>query len=184
MDYKEKIENILTNVATTEKKQVVVTPEVKTNPLHDKIKTDGVKKTIISLFTESVGDYTLNEEKDEESKRIPNTQFFKVSVPSNFPDADRYWESLIPRIRSLGKTSISPSGSADIVIGNTGNGKENLRVQLVRDEGAGDKPGLFLSWTDAAKMEVDEASQILKKSGLGVENETPVEKGVVIHAVP
>lgn len=178
--YEEKIQNLLNRV----NKGDVIYPKEEIHHIRQKITDHGVKGAILQVFNESVGDYTLNEEDTEESSRINDSPYFKVNIPSNYPDSDRYWEALIPRLRNIGTGTTNPSGSSTYSIGSTGEGKERVHIQLVRNDVQENRPGLYMKWDDFSVMNEDEAISILEKVGLGIESVVSVGDGVIIEAIP
>jgi hypothetical protein len=175
MTYEEKIKGILNKVTNGEE----VYPKEEFTPTQLSIKEHGVKGAILRVFNESVGDYTLNEEEKPYGENL-----FPVEPPSNYPDADTYWDKLIPQLRNIGDGSVNPNGKAKLHIGKSGEGREILNIALVRNEENGDKPSIYLSWDDADKMTEDEAKSILEKVGIGVERTVETDRGVVAEAIP
>lgn len=178
LTYEEKIQELLNRVTNGE----TIYEKEEDDTIKKSIKENGVKGSIMRVFSESYGDYTLNEE-TEESTRIGDSNFFKVDIPSSSPHADDYWESLVPLLRSIGDATIDPAGSSRHLLGNTGEGNEDLQMELVRNEDANDKPSIYLQWNDTEDLTEDQAKSILEKAGIGVENMYKVGKGVVAEAI-
>lgn len=166
LSYRDKIKDMLNKVTNNEDIYSKPQPEPE---IHKKLKENGLGKTIKTIFFE---EYQLEEYESESSLRYEDTNFFRVEIPSDYYNADTYWEEVIPLLRNIGDSNIDPDGEAVISIGDTGNGKEKIKVELCRDEDHGNRSCLVLYYLDNSKMKPAEAKNILEKVGLGVNDET------------
>lgn len=158
-----------------------------TNPIHQTIKDHGVKGALLRVFNEETepGNYQLNEEDDPDSQKIGDSDFFKVTLPSSYPEAQKYWERLTPQLRNIGDASIHPEGNSKHQLRNTGEAKDILTIELVRNSASADKPSVYLTWQDTDEvLTEEEAKSILSSAGIGAENAIIVDKGSVVEAEP
>jgi hypothetical protein len=164
MSYKDKIQSLLKRVENGEE----IYKKEEENPLHQKIKAEGVKPVLVQIFTEGmIGDYTITEEETEESLRIPDTNLFRVKLSSGVEDqASDYWAGILTTLKSKWKVYDNIDGLATVQFGTTGSPHENLALTLVRDEDRHDKLAILFQWTDAEKTTSDEIKDILSKVGM------------------
>lgn len=181
--YKDHISGLLDRVSKGEE----VFPRTDPNPIHQTIKDHGVKGALLRVFNEEVepGNYQLNEEEDPDSQKIGDSDFFKVTLPSSYPEAQKYWERLTPQLRNIGDATINPEGNSKHQLRNTGEAKDILTIELVRNAASADKPSIYLTWQDTDEVLTDEeAKSILSSAGIGAENAIIVDKGSVVEAEP
>jgi hypothetical protein len=158
-EYKKYLTEILTKILKNEE---IIPKPIPEHPLVIKSKETGTKKVIQDLFKENVS--IIQETVSDPYK--------KIDVPSNNPDHDKYWESLIPKIKLLGDSTIDPTGEATVIFDNTGNEKENLKITFVKDEDNSDKPGLMFQFTDSDTTIASDITALLEKNGIGYDKQS------------
>ena len=181
--YRDHITNLLNRVSRGE--EIYKKDEI--NPIHQTIKDHGVKGALVRVFNEDIepGNYQLNEDEDPESQKIEDSDFYKVNLPSSYPNAKTYWEKLTPLLRNIGDANINPEGNSVHTIQNSGEGKDILSIQLVRNSESSDKPSIYMKWQDTEEPLTDEeAKAILKSVGIGAENAIMLNTGTVVEAEP
>lgn len=166
-EYRKKIDGMLSKVSKGEE----VYPKEKVNPTYEKIKQiGGVKKGLVELFKmeESAFDvpHYINEETEDQ---ISGSSYYRVTPPSNHKDADKYWFSVEPHLKRIGKVDNSDGykqGVLDLEVLSEKGEKELLRISLVRDEESGERPTLMFQYVNRDDLTPHEVSKFIEKCGL------------------
>jgi len=166
-DYKNKIESLLSQV-TSGVPEIAPTPKEPTT--YEKMKSmGGVTIGLEKLFKLDESEFDIPHYlTEEDNEQIVGTKLFKVKPPSNYPDADEYWNRVSPFLKRIGAKvpHVSEVGFLDMTVVTSKGEEEVLRVQLVRDEASGDKPTLTFEYINGPEITSDEVFKFIGRVGL------------------
>jgi hypothetical protein len=162
--YKDHVDELLNKV---NKGEVVYPPPAPIPFLHKEIKEHGVKKVLTSLFTETYDvPHFLNE--DQIENEIEGYEL--VSPPSQYKDADAYWNDISSNFLHLGQVISNDHGCIETKVMSANNTEETLRICLVRDATPEkqDKPSIAFIYLNG-KITPMEVISFINKVGLTVD---------------